>query len=289
VQELRTFYSVLRRVIGEVDIVFCHMIPRFAVLAAPLVRLRHKPLIFWYAHRQSNLELRLALMLCSYIVTSTASAFPVPTKKVRVLGQGIDFDFFSPDPQCPLDNPPVITCVARLMPIKYHETLLRAVAEIPHVQLAVVGNVPAGQDTSYLSSLQNLTRTLGIADRVLFTGGLPPEGVRDIHRRAMVAVNLSPPGLFDKAALESMLCGVPTIVANPAFDPVLGDYAPLLRIANSDDTAGLAERLRALLAPDFLDSAARQTMVQAIRERVQAAHSLDGLMDRLVALMESAR
>jgi hypothetical protein len=28
-------------------------------------------------------------------------------------------------------------------------------------------------------------------------------------------------------------------------------------------------------------------MTQAIRERVKAAHSLDGLMDRLVALMAS--
>ena len=101
-------------------------------------------------------------------------------------------------------------------------------------------------------------------------------------------MNLSPPGLFDKAALESMLCGVPTIVANPAFDPVLGDYAPQLRIPSSDDVSGLAERLRVLLAPDFLGSAARQTMVQAIRERVRTTHSLDGLMDRLAALMASA-
>src|SRR5439155_481899 len=52
VQELRAFYRVLLRVIGDVDVVFCHMIPRFAILAAPFAMLHRKPLILWYVHRQ---------------------------------------------------------------------------------------------------------------------------------------------------------------------------------------------------------------------------------------------
>lgn len=56
-----------------------------------------------------------------------------------------------------------------------------------------------------------------------FAGNLPPEGVRDWYRRAAVAVNLSPVGLFDKAALEAMATGVPIIVSNPAFNSLLGD------------------------------------------------------------------
>ena len=52
---------------------------------------------------------------------------------------------------------------------------------------------------------------------------------------------MSPVGLFDKAALESMACGVPTIVGNPAFAPLLGDYADLLLTGDAEDVAGLRE------------------------------------------------
>src|SRR5436190_1795211 len=82
------------------------------------------------------------------------------------------------------------------------------------------------------------------ADRVMFTGGLLADGVRDIYRRATIAINLSPPGLFDKAALESMLTGVPTVVSNPAFDPLLGDHVSRLRLDSPDDVTELAACLR---------------------------------------------
>jgi glycosyltransferase involved in cell wall biosynthesis len=121
---------------------------------------------------------------------------------------------------------------------------------------------------------------------VTFAGALTQESVREMYWRASVAVNLSPPGLFDKAALESMLSGVPTIVTNPAFDPLLGDYRAMLRIAGTEDSEGLARALKNVLA---ISPAERQDMVDAIRQRVQASHSLDGMMDRLVALMASTQ
>jgi len=290
-QELGAFYKVLSRISGDADVVFCHMIPRFAVLATPFAMLYGKPLILWYVHRQISLELRLAMAFSHYVATAVPDSFPLPTSKLRPLGHGIDAEFFASDANPVSCDEPLIVHVARLMPIKHQDILLRAFAALPDritARIALVGEVPRGQDASYRDQLRALADDLGIASHVTFTGGLNPQAVRDLYRQASIAVNLSPPGLFDKAALESMLCGVPTVVANPAFDPVLGDYMPQLRISSSDDVSGLTERLRALLAPDFLSSAASQTMTQTVRERVRAAHSLDGLMDRLVALMVSA-
>ena len=63
-----------------------------------------------------------------------------------------------------------------------------------------------------------------------------------------VAVNMSPVGLFDKAALESMACGVPTVVCNPAFAPLLSERAGLLLTDGPGDARGLRERLASLLA-----------------------------------------
>jgi glycosyltransferase involved in cell wall biosynthesis len=284
-RELWMLYRALGRVIRDVDVVFSHMTPRYTWLSAPLAAVYGKPQLMWYTHRQIGWELRLALAASVYAVTAAPESFPLQSPKVRAVGHGIDTDFFRPDDRCPLDDPPLIVQVARLMPIKHQATLLQAVAAVPDIRVAFLGGVPSGQDPAYLNDLRALARDLGIADRVTFTGGLQPEEVRDFYRRATVSVNLSPPGLFDKAALESMLVGTPTIVSSSAFDTLLGDHGERLRLSAPDDAAALAARLRSLLA---LSGEERSVMGLDIRARVQTAHSLDGLMDRLVALMAEA-
>jgi glycosyltransferase involved in cell wall biosynthesis len=285
-RELIGFYRALGRAIRDVDVIFSHMTPRYTWLSAPLAISFRKPQLLWFVHRQVSFELRLALAACTYAVTAIPDSFPIPSDKVRAFGHGIDADFYAPDPNCPPDEPPLIVYVARLMPIKHHETLLRTLASDAvdrSVRVAIVGAVPSGQDPAYLTHLQNLACELGIADRVTFTGGLLSEAVRDLFRRATVAVNLSPPGLFDKAALESMLTGVPTIVSSTAFDDLLGDHAPSLRISAPDAVQELATKLQSLIA---FSPQERTTIGQDLRARAKAAHSLDGLMDRLVALMK---
>jgi glycosyltransferase involved in cell wall biosynthesis len=101
------------------------------------------------------------------------------------------------------------------------------------------------------------------------------------YRRASIVTNLSPPGLFDKAALEAMFMARPVLAANPAFDEVLGDQSALLRLTNNAGPTEVAERLSVLLAR----SAAERALIgAALRERAVRAYSLDQLMDRLVAL-----
>ncbi len=284
-RELWMFYRALARVIRDVDVVFSHMTPRYTWLSAPLATMYHKPQLMWFTHRQIGWELRLALASCTYAVTAVPESFPLQSPKVRALGHGIDAEFFKPDDRRALDDPPLVVQVARLMPIKHQATLLQAVAAVPDIRAAFIGGIPSGQNPAYLTDLKALAHDLDITDRVTFAGGLQPEAVRDFYRRATVSVNLSPPGLFDKAALESMLVGTPTVASSSAFDVLLGDHAERLRLSAPDDEAALAARLRSLLA---LSGEERGAMGLDIRARVQAAHSLDGLMDRLVALMAEA-
>lgn len=284
--ELLAFYRALIGIVRDVDVLFSHMTPRYVLISAPLAILFRKPQVLWFTHRQTSLELRLATALSRYVVSAVPESFPLPTPKLRALGHGIDTDFYAPDPTCVPDDPPLIVYVARLMPIKRQDALLRAVGTGIEARVALVGDVPVGHDASYPDTLKVLARDLGIEDRVMFTGGLLSEAVRDLLRRATLAVNLSPPGLFDKAALESMLVGVPTLVSNPAFNGLLGEHVSRLSVADPNDTQALADRLRALLA---LPAGERQRMAADIRERVGAAHSLDGLMDKLAALMASLK
>jgi D-inositol-3-phosphate glycosyltransferase len=131
--------------------------------------------------------------------------------------------------------------------------------------------------------LHQLACDLGIAERIYFTGALPQAEVVRWYQRAALAVNLSPHGLFDKAALESMLCGVPTVVSNAAFDRLLAEHADSLRVSAPEDADGLAARLETLLRAN---AAERQALGDVLRARTLAAHSLDGLADRLIALFE---
>lgn len=280
----RRFYRVLFGIMGKTDVIFSHMVPRYTWMAAPVAMAYPVPQVLWYTHRQVSFELKLALAAARRVATAVPESFPIASPKVRALGHGIDADFFAPDPSVPRDDPPLVVQVGRIMPIKHQHILLRALAKISDqpARVAIVGAVAPGTDPGYLDYLRQLAADLGIAERVHFAGGLPPAGVVEHYRRATVAVNLSPDGLFDKAALESMMTGTPTVVSSAAFDPLLGEHAAAFRINGPEDEDGLANRLA-----DVLDMAAgrRAAIAQEVRARAVAAHSLDQLADRLVDLL----
>jgi len=372
------FHRLLRERLAEqrYEACFAHMMPLFAVLGAPQLRIARVPVTLWYTHRSAHWTVRAAVPLVRRVVTAAPDSFPIATPKLRVLGHGVDTGFFSPadlTPQPPLHvergsneatqpHPPsplsslergsdearaaegaearhavplqiipsdareeagdegvgakhavplqdagmldggaqhaaplqaagggddrlrAVVHVARLMAIKHQATLIRAVAAVPETRAVFIGDVPPGQDAAYPGELAALAAELGAEGRVTFAGAQAAVGVRGAYRAAFAAVNLSPPGLFDKAALEAMACAVPTLVTNPAFDELLGGDVALLRTAGPDDAEGLASGLRALLA---LPTAERTGIGQRLREHTVAAHSLDGLIERLVSVLNT--
>ncbi len=297
-RRLAAFYRHLTRLLSarRYNLCFAHMMPLFAALAGPLLKARGIPLVLWYAHRQETRQLRAATAMSWRAVTSVATSFPLPTDKLRVVGQGIDSDFYSPPPPGPLpqnegggvqeptsDGCPLVIQVARLAAIKHQATTIRALAGT-EARLAFVGGVQPGYPDRYLRELEALCETHGLGERCQFMGDLPAEQVRDWNRRATVAVNTSPVGLFDKSALESMACALPTVVCNPAFAPALGEYRELLMIDGPEDVTGLRERLAHLLA---LPDGERERIGQALRDGVIREHSLKTLIQRLQAVFES--
>ena len=173
--------------------------------------------------------------------------------------------------------------MGRLAAIKHQATTIQAVAETA-AELALIGGAQAGSAPGHEEMLKETVGRVGLNARCHFTGDLPATDVRDWYRRATVAVNMSPAGLFDKAALESMACGAPTIVCNPAFAPLLGEYGDLLLTAGPDDVAGLRDRLERLFA---LSPDERADIGTRLREGVLRKHSLDGLTERLLAVLRT--
>ena len=284
-RRLLNFYRHLTRLLAkrQYDACFAHMMPLFAGLAGPLLSARGIPATLWYTHRQRSMQLRLGLMMSRRVVSADASSFPYASDKLRVIGHGIDTDFYAPARQdAGRAGQAQVLQVARLAQIKHQATTIAAIAETD-ARLTLIGGSqdPAAQ---YESQLRQLVSQLKLDQRIHFTGDLPAAEVRHWLQRADIAVNMSPPGLFDKAALESMACGLPTIVCNPAFAPVLGEQADLLLCARPDDDAGLRQRIKRLTA---MTAAERHDIGMRLRHNVQRQHSLPQLIARLMSVLET--
>ena len=95
----RHLWGLLRR--REVDVVFVHMVPRYAILAAPLARLFRVPIVLWNAHGTVSRYLRLAHRLVAVVVTASPESFRINSPKRIVTGHGIDADYFTAAEQEP--------------------------------------------------------------------------------------------------------------------------------------------------------------------------------------------
>lgn len=284
--QARRLNHYIRALAPQVDGIFCHMIPRYVWFAAPWTKRHHKPLFLWFTHRQISPELSLANRLATHIVTASPNSYPLKTNKLHVVGHGIETSLFAPSSG--ENTPPEVILVARLAHIKRQDWLLRAasraMAQNRPFRVLIVGG-PVEKEPNYPNELAGLVSRLDPMPDVAFTGPLPHSEVAAIMQRCAVAVNLSPSGLFDKAALEPMIVGKPTLVTNEDFLPLLGDAADLLFLRDNASDNELADRLIRLLA---LSQQERAALGNQLRERAIMAHSLDGLMDRIVALMDEA-
>ncbi len=277
------FYRKLGRLIvtQQYDACFAHMMPLFAMMGGGMVRLRGLPMTLWYTHRQLTHQLQWATRLSNRVVSAVPSSFPIETPKLRALGHGIDTDVFVNNSMVEKLSRPTIVQVARLMPIKHQHILLEATKDLD-ADIVFIGDVPDSISDDYFNQLKSKVDEFGMSQRVTFAGRQSREQVIHWYQQATIAVNLSPVGLFDKAALESMACCIPTVVSNPAFDDLLGDQKALMRIDSPDDVDGLRTCLKSLLA---MSDNGRGRIGSMLRRNVVAQHSLQALVPKLINVL----
>ena len=157
---------------SEYDTVFVHMNPEYIVAAGWLWKLMHKRVALWYTHKSVNLKLRIAAAFSDIIFTASKESFRLNSSKVRVMGHGIDTEFFSPDTNVVRGG--WMLSVGRLMPSKRHDLAIR-MAVNEDKELHIAGEGPERKH------LEVLARELGA--RVQFLGGLNQSQLRDEYRR----------------------------------------------------------------------------------------------------------
>ncbi len=280
----RHLASILLR--REIDVCFSHMVPLFTVMAAPVLKARDIPIVMWYAHRRVSPLLKIAHRLSTRVVTSADTSYNYRGDKLVVLGQGIETGLYSPGDAAGVegaDDTPLLVSVGRISPIKDLLTLVRAVKVLErrgrNVRCAIVGG-PTERDPRHAEEIGAEIDALGLAGKVRMAGPARRDEVVEWHRRCFAHVNLCPDGALDKAALEAMACGKPSIVANRGFMDVLGKWKDLLLFRHGDprDLASAVERLLETAAAD------REAMGMDLRRKVVEDHDLDRLAERLMCV-----
>jgi glycosyltransferase involved in cell wall biosynthesis len=204
--------------------------------------------------RLADVQIAISHGLARYLADSEgfdADAF-------EVVHYGIDL---GPEP-VPAPEQPRILCVGRLVPIKGHEVLLRAFAELcrllPSARLAVAGEGPLRP------SLRKLAADLGVDDRVEFLGRIVPVQP-ELERSAVVAVPSLGEG-FGMAALEAQERARPVVASAVGGLPEIVEDGVSGLLVPAGDAAALAAALARLLG----DPALARRMGGAGRKRALA-------------------
>jgi glycosyltransferase involved in cell wall biosynthesis len=246
--------------------VVAHMIPRYALLAAPLARPLGIPLVLWFTHWRDSRTLRAALRVSTAVASVDVRSFPVRSPKVRGIGHGIDLAEFACSGEPPTPGRPLRALVlGRYTRAKGIETILRAAALAGDVRVRCHG--PLGREyDSYRSELALLADRLGVDVRL--DGPVPRSEVPRLFGESHVLVNDMMPGAPDKVVYEAAAACLPALASNPSFDDLLPEE---LRFIHGDPES-LAERLRTF------DPRRRPELRAVVAERHSVDHWADGLL-----------
>ena len=165
---------------------------------------------------------------------------------VHAISCGIDAALYTPNFEPRTEN--WVIFVGRVSGEKHLEVLMKAIAQIDlglDVQLEIVG----GGDQ--MNQLKQLTRELGIDERVTFTGYVTDEQLRAALTRATVFAMPSIAELQSIATMEAMASGLPIVAANAMALPHLVHEGENGYLFDPGDAKDLADKLsRVLSLPD---------------------------------------
>ena len=167
----------------------------------------------------------------------------------------------------------VVGAVARLVPVKNHVMLLRALAQLDaDVHLVLVGDGPSRGE------LAGLARELGVGVRVCFAGQLLE--ATNLHQFFDVSVVCSRSEGFPNSVIEALAAGCP-VVATPVggIPEVIVDRGTGLLVAVDD-----AQALATSLAELQHDAGLRRRLGEAGRARVRLEYHERIVMAKLETL-----
>lgn len=270
----------LRRVFRHRAIRLVHHNNGFDVATVLICRLLGLPLVAYQRGNEwhSALVRRLAPLASRYVANSEATredllALGISPDRMSVVYPPVDLgDFAGPSedelPRKP-DGAPHFGIVGQLQEWKGHTVFLRAARRVlerrPMARAVVIGEAPPGGE-AYAEDLRALARSLGIADRVVFTGFV--QDVPKALRQLDVVVHASTyPEPFGRVIVEAMLVGRPVVATDAGGPREIIESGRTGFLVPPRDEAAMAEVIDRLLddtrlAADIAEAARREATLR---------------------------
>jgi len=173
-----------------------------------------------------------------------------------------------------------VLCVARLVRLKGHAVLLRALAALRAegvpVHATLLGDGPSR------THLERLAARLGVTEAVTFAGAVGQDEIAAWYARADVFCLPSFAEGLPVVLMEAMAMGVPVLATRITGVPELVEHEHSGLLV----TPGRPDELAAALARLAADPALRERLGRAGREAVLAHHDVDRAADLLHGILE---
>lgn len=275
------FQRLVKQNIKDVDGIFCHQMPIYTVLAAPLAKRYHKKLVSWYMHRQVDRKMKKMEKLSDVVLSASKESFRLDSKKLILTGHGIDVAKFKPWPNLKPTNVLRILSVGRISPTKDYESMIKAVdilvdGGLKGLTLTIIGEPGLPIQKIYFENLKAMVQKMNLESKVWFLGAVPNSQIPHHLQQSDIFLNLSGTGSIDKAVLEAMACECIPLTSNEAFKNIV----PRELMVAKDNPKKLAEKIKWLVK---LSRAEKDKLRKNLRQEVVVNHNLDNLVKKIVA------
>lgn len=280
------FYSYVFKYHKEYGGVFVHMNPEYIVLGGWLWRIWNKKILLWYVHKSVDLKLFVAEKFVTKIFTASKESFRLESKKVEVVGHGINVDDFLMRRENNHALGLRLLTVGRITPAKDLETIIKAVICLIEkkigidISLDIIGEPILPADFLYQEKLKN--QSARFLSSIRFLGKRNFQEMPKEYQQHQLFIHSSKTGSIDKVALETLASGRIVVTSSEAYanladnelNGVLfrfppGDYKKLADAIEKIYSSGI-------INPDKLPN------LQAI-QYVRKHHNLDLLVDKIIA------
>ena len=198
-------------------------------------------------------------------------ALGLPSHRIECIPNGVEW----PAEHAPLEQGPFaalperyVLFLSRISWKKGLDRLITAWQWVPDIPLVIAGN----DDENYRPRLEELARSVGVADRVLFVGPASDAQKWALYARAQLFVLPSYSENFGNVVAEAMAMGCPSLVTAEV------GIAPLLTATGAGKVvSGAPEALAAEVRELLADPAARQEMGRRGAEAARAELSWPGV------------
>jgi glycosyltransferase involved in cell wall biosynthesis len=257
----------------DFDLIDAHYYYPDGVAAAMLARWFNKPFVVTARGTDLNLIPEHAWPRKLIVETASAAAGSIGVcaalmdelkklganpEKLHVMRNGVDLRRFVPEDRAAARQHlglsaegTLLVCVGHLIERKGHHLAIEALRDLPECRLAIVG------DGEERARLQELARSLGVHDRVVFAGGRPQSELKYWFSAANASLLCSSREGWANVLLESMACGTPVVATNIWGTPEVVQSPVAGRLMARRDASAVRDSVRDLLSAPVSRDAVR--------------------------------